>query len=134
MGKHESVAAFMEALEHPLKPALKRVLEAIRRSDSSIEQAIKWNAPSFMEPKSGRFFATVNIHGSKKAADSVLIVLHQDAKPKAGGSSPKPIRDPGGLLEWMGNDRAVVRFADLAEVKAKERYLQDVIRQWVKQL
>ena len=52
MGKHESVAAFMEALEHPLKPALKRVLEAIRRSDSSIEQAIKWNAPSFMEPKS----------------------------------------------------------------------------------
>ena len=134
MAKPETVAVFMEALEHPLKPALKRVLEAIRRSDPSIEPAIKWNAPSFKEPKSGVFFATVNIHGSKKAADSVLIVLHQGAKAKAGGPSSKAIKDPGGLLEWMGKDRAVVRFADLAEVVAKERFLQDVIRQWIKQL
>lgn len=132
--KPETVAAFMDALENPLKPALKRVLEAIRRSNPKIVEAIKWNAPSFMEPTTGVFFATVNIHGSKKRADSVLLVLHQGAKSKAGGPSAKAIRDPGGLLEWMGEDRAVVRFADLDEVREKERHLQDIVRQWIKQL
>jgi hypothetical protein len=127
----ESVSAYLTALDHPLKPALERVLEAIKKADGKIVEEIKWNAPSYLEPKSGVFFATVNIHGSKKTKDAVLVVLHQGAKARSGGPSRSGIDDPDGLLEWLGKDRAVVRFAILDEVKAKESAFRGILRRWI---
>ena len=64
----------------------------------------------------------------------MLVVLHQGAKARAGGPSKASIDDPGGLLEWLGKDRAAVRFENLHDVKAKERAFQGIIRQWIGEL
>jgi hypothetical protein len=130
--QHESVAAFLSALHHPLKPALKRVLDAIKKCDAKIVEEIKWNAPSYLDPNSGIFFATVNIHGSKKSKDAVLVVLHHGVKGRTGAPSKATIEDPEGLLDWLEKDRAVVKFDSLDDVKAKEPAFQRIIHQGIK--
>jgi hypothetical protein len=125
-----TVPAFLAALDHPLKPVLVDVLVAIRSARIEVTEGIKWNAPSFAG--GGRqYFATVNVHTRRGAAPSVLLVLHRGAKARAGRVT---VADPHRLLEWLGTERAVVRFETRAEVRAKRRALQAILREWVAQL
>jgi len=39
--------------------------------------------------------------------------------------------DRSGLLDWVAKDRAVVKFGDLEDMKAKSAALKDVARRWV---
>jgi hypothetical protein len=41
------------------------------------------------------------------------------------------IADPGALLEWRDANRATVTFADVKDIKRKERDFADIIRRWI---
>jgi hypothetical protein len=125
-----TVPAFLAARDHPLKPVLVDVLAAIRGAGADITEGIKWNAPSFAGDGQ-RYFATVNVHGRGSAKPSVLLVLHRGAKARAGQVT---VADPDRLLEWLGTERAVVRFETRAEVRAKRGALQAIICEWVTHL
>jgi hypothetical protein len=125
-----TVPAFLAALDHPLKPVLVDVLVAIRGASSGATEGIKWNAPSFAGTGQ-RYFATVNVHIRGGAGPTVLLVLHRGAKARADQVN---VADPARLLEWLGTERAVVRFETRAEVRAKRDALQAIIREWVTQL
>ncbi|NOT09668.1 MAG: DUF1801 domain-containing protein [Gemmatimonadales bacterium] len=121
---------FMRRLEHPLKPALAKVRTIVAAASPKIAEGIKWNCPSFYVEESGAYFATVNIHKKAKMEDVVMIVFHLGAKVKPGVAKPA-IRDPGGMLEWLGKDRAVARFGDLKQVRAEQKALRSIVRQWI---
>ena len=118
---------FMLRLKHPLKTEIAAVLALIRRADPAIQEGIKWNAPSFRVQE---YFATVNL----RSQDSVQIILHLGAKVRHDISDRVSIDDPGGLLQWLGRDRASVKFGDMKEIETHGRAFQEVVRQWIAHL
>src|SRR5690349_8074472 len=116
------VAAFLDALDHPLAPAVVALRKVVLAVDPSIAEAVKWNAPSF---RTTEHFATMNL----RKRDSLLLILHLGAKKRA---LPKlAIEDPQRLLQWLGPDRAAVAFADASDVAAKAPALRAILRQWL---
>jgi hypothetical protein len=39
--------------------------------------------------------------------------------------------DTTGLLNWVAGDRAIVKFTDMNDVKAKKEKLAEVITKWI---
>ncbi|MFT3670060.1 MAG: DUF1801 domain-containing protein [Pseudoxanthomonas sp.] len=117
------VDAFLVALAHPQDATIQRLRAAIRATDPRIGEDIKWNAPSFH--LEDRHFATMQL----RRTDSVLLVLHLGAGKRA--LAKDAIADPQGLLTWLGADRATLSFAGAADVEARGKALQAVLRQWM---
>ena len=115
------VEAFMRALSHPRKAEIESVRTLLRGADPSIEEGIKWNAPSF---RTTEWFATVNL----RAKDGVQVIQHLGAKVKAKGWTGMTIADPAGLLEWLGKDRASVVFADAKSIAARKKEFAALVR------
>jgi len=116
------VKAFLDALEHPLKRELLKVRKAILAVDREITEGIKWSAPSYRLKDD---FATFHLRGP-----GLTLVLHSGARSKL--KLAPLIEDPDGILEWRGAERALVTFADAAEVKKKLPSLQRVLSAWVR--
>lgn len=118
----EAVSAYMAALEHPHKALVEALRRAVLGADPAIAEGIKWNAPSF---RTHEYFATTHL----RTKDGVGLILHLGAKPK---DQPQPeITDPTGLLRWLAPDRAMVVFASIDDLHARQGALQAVLRQWL---
>ncbi len=120
-----AVAAFLAALDHPLKPVVEAVRRATLAADPAITEGIKWNSPSFY---CHGWFATVNV----RPKEGVLVVLHLGAKGRDDGTLRATLADPAGLLTWKSDDRALVAFADEADFRAKKRAFAAIVSQWAK--
>jgi hypothetical protein len=119
----DDVEAFLAALDHPLKREIVDLRTLILGVDPRIGEGIKWNAPSF---RTSEYFATFHL----RAKDGVQIILHLGAK-KRDTQTAGAIDDPASLLEWLGKDRASVKFRDTKDVEAKRAAFVNVIRQWI---
>lgn len=117
-----NVKTFLASLDHPFKKEILTLREIILNADPGIAEGIKWNAPSF---HTSEYFATFHL----RAKEGVQIILHLGAKKRE--NSDVAIVDPESLLEWLGSDRASVKFRDLEEIDAKRSAFVDVIRQWI---
>lgn len=120
-----AVDQFLATLDHPsmlLIGALRRVVLA---ADPSIGEGIKWNAPSF---RTQEYFATMHLREKR----GVGLILHFGAKKNAIATTGVEIADPGGLLQWLGKDRAIVRFGDEAALAAQRTALQALLREWIR--
>jgi len=117
-----SVDAFLAALDHPHQALIVALRQIILGADPRIAEGIKWNAPSF---RTHEWFATFHL----RAKDGVQLILHRGAR-KRGDAAPA-IADPASLLEWLGDDRASVRFRDLADVRAREDAFAQLVREWI---
>lgn len=122
--KTASVEDFMRELEHPLKTEMQSVLEIIGNVSPGISTGIKWNAPSFFYRE---WFATVNI----RSTDTVQIILHLGAKVRTDINARIDIQDPNKLLQWLGKDRASVKFASLREIENNRVAFANIISQWI---
>lgn len=112
----------MAVLEHPHKAAVGAIRQAVLGADRSILEGIKWKAPSF---RTTEYFATTHL----RAKVGVGVVFHLGAKVRA--IPTVSIDDPEELLEWLAKDRAMVSFAGVDDVRAKQSALQRVVRQWI---
>jgi hypothetical protein len=122
----DDIEAFLAALEHPQKDAILAVREVFLRADSAISDGVKWNAPSF---RTSEWFATIH----HRAKEGVQVILHFGARARE-GDARAAIDDPYALLEWLGPDRASVRFRDASDVQARAASFADVVRQWIRHL
>jgi len=118
----DDVEAFLASLEHPAKQDILDLRQAILGADGRITEGIKWNAPSF---RTSEYFATFHL----RAKEGVQIILHLGAKKR--DTPGFGIEDPDSLLEWLGKDRASVKFRDAKDVQAKRVAFVNVIRQWI---
>ena len=103
----------MAALEHPFKTEIQALRATIRTSHKSIEERVKWKAPSYHV--GGVDLAAFNLHQQKFVQ---LVMLF-----------PKGfVDDPAGILEGAYKDRRLVHFHDAAEVKKKSAALKKVLK------
>jgi len=114
-----------------LDPALGKIIETIRQiilsTDKEIGERIKWNNPSFyytgemkpFDPKEHkREIVVFNLFKGR-----IMLVFPSGAK----------VNDPSGLLEGDYKDgRRITVFKDMDDVKAKQKALQNVIKEWLK--
>ena len=115
----------MLALDHPCKKEIEVLRRTILAAHPSIAEGIKWNAPSF---RTTEYFATFHL----RAKTGTAVVLHLGAKAR-GTTAPKvDVKDPMGLLHWLGQDRAMVTFADAQDVNAKRRAFANVLKDWIR--
>ncbi|MDO9398835.1 MAG: DUF1801 domain-containing protein [Herbiconiux sp.] len=124
--KEQTVDGFVVGLDEPRRAEVLRLREIVLAADAGIHEGVKWNAPSFAVDD---WFATMNL----RPGAPLRLVLHTGAKAVPG--HPKPdVLDPDGLLRWLGHDRAIVSFADRADLEAKAPALTRILQQWVPQL
>ncbi len=119
----EDVETFLATLDHPRKREILAVRQALLDADPAIAEGIKWNAPSF---HTSEYFATFHL----RAKEGVQVILHLGAKARE-GSIAGLIDDPSSLLEWLGKDRATVKFRDLPDIQAKRVAFVQLVRQWL---
>lgn len=123
--KPQDVTAFLAALEHPFKAEILELRRIILAAAPGVAEEIKWNAPSF---RTTGDFATFQL----RAAGGVQVILHFGAKKR--DMSGLEIADPSNLLEWLGPDRATIKFRDSADIAAKRDDFNNLLRQWIAQI
>jgi len=121
------VTKLLDEHDHPLRDAIEALREIVLATDPTVVEGVKWNTASF---RTTEWFATVN--GPKQTKEPML-VLHAGAKAK-GRDLQKRVADPTKLARWLGKDRAVVTFADRADVKKQRAALQALLRSWIASL
>ena len=121
----KAVAAFMLALDHPFKKEIEVLRRIILGAHPSIAEGIKWNVPSF---RTTEYFATMHL----RAKDGIGVILHLGARARGAAAPKVEIKDPARLLQWLGEDRAMVIFADAKDVGSKRRPFDAVLRQWIR--
>lgn len=119
-----NIEDFMRELEHPLKAEMQAVLELIRNTSPEISEGIKWNAPSFF---CREWFATVNLRSN----DAVQIILHLGAKVRTDIDERIHIKDANNLLQWLGKDRASIKFGNMAEIRKNTDDFQAIVSEWI---
>ena len=118
-----AVDQFMARLEHPCKNEIQALREIICGVDGAIAEGVKWNAPSF---RTTEYFATTHL----RAKVGVGVILHLGAKMRE--SPAVRVDDPDGLLKWLGQERAMVSFAGMKELRASKAAFARIVRQWIK--
>ena len=123
----EDDTAAVESFLAGLPPATRSEAGALRRiilgADPAIREGIKWKVPSF---RSTEYFATLHL----RMKTGLGLILHLGAKVR---DAPEvSVEDPEGLLKWLAKDRALIAFASLEEIQAREAALEALIRQWIR--
>ncbi|MBS4218536.1 DUF1801 domain-containing protein [Bacillus sp. FJAT-49711] len=121
----EQVSEYMSNLEHPLKREIEEVRNIILSANNQFTEHIKWNAPSFQYKNEDR--VTFNLHGK----GFFRLIFHCGAKVKENNVKESFLNDSTSLLEWVSNDRAIVKFSDMNDVKEKKDKLVEVINKWI---
>jgi Domain of unknown function (DU1801) len=119
-----AVDAFMATLEHPFKAEIAAIRCAILGVDARIAEGVKWNAPSF---RTTEYFATMNL----REKGGIGVILHLGARIRDVGPEVVVIADPDKMLKWLGKDRAMVVFKDMAALVAQRAAFENVLRQWI---
>lgn len=117
-----AVDEFMATLDHPFKAEIEMLRQAIAAVDPSIAEGIKWNAPSW---RTTEYFATTHL----RSKTGLGLILHLGAKARELPDGGLAISDPGGLLRWLGKNRAQVEVG--ADLQDKLPALQALLRQWI---
>lgn len=126
MAATPGVDEFLETLDHPHADAARLLRDIVLSADEGVTEGIKWNVPSF---RTGDWFATMNLRPSAP----LRLVLHTGAKARPGHPS-LTVDDPEKLLEWVGEDRAIIVIPDRAALEERREALVAVLRQWIPQL
>ncbi|MGC3972138.1 MAG: DUF1801 domain-containing protein [Pirellulales bacterium] len=122
----KSITAYIQQLEPGFAVMIEAIRQLILNSSKEIGEQIKWNSPSFfymgdMKPFDPKEYKRdiVVIHTRKNIA---LLVFPTGAK----------IKDTTAILEGNYTDgRRMITFKNMADVKAKGKDLQKVIKQWL---
>jgi hypothetical protein len=121
-----SVAVFMTALEHPHKPGIETLRQAILAADARITEAIKWNAPSFQLQD---HFLTFKLFPPKH----IQLIFHVGAKPLVPPRS-FTLDLPAAAVKWAAPDRCVLTITDSQQAAAMAPLVAQAVRQWLGQL
>ncbi len=121
----QAVEVLLSSLNHPASQEIQALRQLICEVSPSIQEGVKWNAPSF---RVGEYFATINL----REKQGVGVVLHFGAKVRDVAAGQESIADPDKLLKWLAKDRATVGFAGKDDIAARKPAFQAVLRQWIR--
>ncbi len=124
---NNEVNTYLDKLEHPLKTEVLQLHDYIKTDFPALTEIIKWNAPNFQHDDID--FLTFNL----AKPNDIKLILHRGAK-KQEMPSTKLIDDQSGLLKWASNDRAIITFTTLANIKSQRENLKSIIQNWIDKL
>ncbi len=120
------VSEYISKLDASIRPTVEYLRKVIVKADKLIGERIKWNNPSFyytgemeeFNPKEyKREIIVFNLFKNR-----IMLVFPSGAK----------VNDKSGFLTGDFKDgRRVVIFKDLADAKARQKNLQEVIARWL---
>jgi hypothetical protein len=123
----EEVTALLQKLEPGLGEIIQELRQIILAADPEVGERIKWNNPSFyytgdmkpFDPKEyKREIIVFNLFKGR-----IMLVFPSGAK----------VNDTTGFLEGDYKDgRRTHVFKEMADVKANEKMLQQIVQQWLK--
>lgn len=123
----EEVTAHIQKLEPALREIIQELRGIILATDPEVGERIKWNNPSFyytgdmkpFDPKEyKREIIVFNLFKGR-----IMLVFPSGAK----------VNDTTGFLEGDYKDgRRTHVFKEMADVKANEKILQQIVQQWLK--
>lgn len=123
----EEVTAHIQKLEPALREIIQELRQIILAADTEVGERIKWNNPSFyytgdmkpFDPKEyKREIIVFNLFKGR-----IMLVFPSGAK----------VNDTTGFLEGNYKDgRRTHVFKEMADVKANEKMLQQIVQQWLK--
>ena len=116
MNKNPKVNAYMSKLDTPLIEIWEKIREIILNVDQTIEEDIKWGAPTFIYKGN---IATFN----PRAKKFVNLTFHTGAL----------IDDPDKVLEGKAKEARVFRVSSIEELIEKKTGLEKLIVNWIKQ-
>jgi hypothetical protein len=109
----KKVDEFLAKLDHPLKKELTALRETILKVHPEITEDVKWGGPSWYYKGDIATF-------SGRIKDTVTLIFHQaEGLPS------------GTVLEEAPKGKAYAKFKSMAEVKAKSKELQALIKKWI---
>lgn len=123
----DDVDAFVAGLKHPLAADIDAVRRIVLGVDPSIEEGVKWNAPSF---RTTEWFATLGV----RSRDTMQLVFHRGAKVKDNATGGMDVPDPDGLIRWLSNDRCLVTLGKGAEISKHRKAFEAIVRAWIRQM
>ncbi|MBO9562561.1 MAG: DUF1801 domain-containing protein [Niastella sp.] len=109
----KKVDEFLAKLDNPLKKEMTVLRDTIMKMHPDMTEDVKWGGPSFYYKGDIATF-------SLRVKDTVTLIFHQ-----AEGLTP------GDVLEPAPKGKAYARFKGMAEIKAKSKGLQNIIKQWI---
>ncbi|MEQ1900335.1 MAG: DUF1801 domain-containing protein [Devosia sp.] len=113
MPKLSEVDAWLAKYDNPMKAVVEAVRDTVLAADKRIGETIKWQAPTFVyKGNMASFFPKSKSHAA--------LMFHK--------GSTIPGEFPS--LEGDGKEGRIMRFASLAEVKAKRKELAAVTQAW----
>lgn len=112
--RNPDVDIWFEKKKHPLEDAMQAIREMTLAADKRITESVKWSTPTFSYKG--------NIFSFNPAKNFVSLLFH------TGALIPGKHRG----LKGDGDTARVMRFADLADVRARSDELTSVLRSWCK--
>lgn len=110
----KKVDDFLAKLDHPLKKEMDVLRDVIMKVHPEITEDVKWGGPSFYYKGDIATF-------SLRIKGTVTLIFHQAEGLTAGD-----------VLEPAPKGKAYAKFTSMAEVEAKSKALEAIIKQWIK--
>ncbi|TGL63054.1 DUF1801 domain-containing protein [Leptospira ognonensis] len=121
---NEEVTTFLNNLNHPLINEINELRKIILQTKITLQENIKWNGPNYLYDNEDR--VTMRIQPPKQ----LQLIFHRGAKVKKQPPT-RIIIDETGLLLWKENDRAIITFKSIEEIKKSKKNINNLIIQWV---
>ena len=124
-----AVTAYIQKLDPVFAKAIETLRQVILGAGKEIGEQIKWNSPSFFYTGEMKAF-----NAKEYKRDIVVMNLHK-GNILLVFPTGATIKDSSGLLEAdYTHGRRLIRFKDLADIKAKSKALQQIIQTWLSQV
>ena len=126
MKKYADIPDFLNDLTPDKKAQVELLRTIIKTAEPSLTEHIKWNAPSYTFDDVDRItFNLLNKEGLVK------LVLHVGGTRPENKKGAPALADDSGLISWQSDIRGVLTFTDLADIKAKQKVVTDILSHWL---
>ena len=125
MNKYKTIDEFLNDLSPDKKDQVLELRAYIKAVAPSLQEHIKWNAPSFV--KNGEDRITFNLFNKEGV---VKLVFHMGATRKEDRKAP-PVLADAQLIEWVSDIRGYVTFESLQQIKSQEGLIKELVKSWI---
>lgn len=120
------VTIFLDDLNHPFSTEIEYLRNCILTANSDLTENIKWNGPNYCFENKDRI--TMRIQPVTKK--QIQIIFHCGTK-KQTQPKKKLITNKSKMLVWKENDRAIITFKSLQDIKNGKAELADIVNEWI---
>lgn len=118
VSRTDKVDEFLRELRHPLTAEIEAVRSIIKGVNKNIAEEVKWKAPSFNYK--GEYLVTFNLWETKR----IHLVFH----------NPQIAKVKSELLEGDYENRRMMYFVDMRDLKAKKAKFEKILKDLIKLL